>query len=279
MNQRNQIAKIYQQKQKNNKLYSEVRVACIAAMYTSLLDGKSLKRRIARIVGSNDDDAAIIVIVTMIMALYWRLRKQKLVYSNNYAEEIERSHILEESHSAAFKTQRKQIGEEKQAFIMSDIQANRLNDKWFYLCSSHTDSAEDHKPWQGKVYIDENCDDEKCLALAREYHMKTYQWVIAEPVWMVTRPNCRHYFKSLTYKEVKGKSYDDLVKEHNMHREIGDRPIMQTLKGGQDVEIVIKSYEERLKMHLAMYRVRPNEFLKSAINKDKLLLKKWKKNI
>jgi len=109
--------------------------------------------------------------------------------------------------------------------------------------------------------------------------MKSYQWVIGKPVWMVTRPNCRHYFKALTYEEVAGKSYQSLVKEYKMHRKIGNRPIMQTLKGGDNVQIVIKSYEERLRLHKAMYRARPNDFLQSAIEKDKILLKKWKNKI
>ena len=202
-------------------------------------------------------------------------RNRKLEGSNIIAEKIEKSHILEESHSVAYKIQRKQIGEEKEAFILSDIQANAMNKKWFYLCSSHADSAKDHVDYQGKIYIDDNCDDPKCLALARMYHMQSYQWVIGKPVWMVTRPNCRHYFKALTYNEVAGKSYESLIKEHKMHRKIGNRPLMQTLKGGEDINVVIKSYEERLRLHLSMNKARPNQFLQRAIDKDRILLKKW----
>ena len=213
----------------------------------------------------------------MILVMYKKLKKNK--GSNELAEAIERSHVLEESHSVGYKIQRKIIGEEKEAFIMSDIQANRLDKKYFYLCSSHADSAKDHAPWQGKIYIDANCDDEKSLALARKYHMRTYQWVTGKPVWMVTRPNCRHYFKSLSYNDIVGKSYESLVEEHKMHREIGDRPIMQTLRGGDNVQVVIKSYEERLKLHYQMYKARPNEFLRNAIQKDKFLLNKWKNRL
>lgn len=271
MSQKQELNKILNQQAKNNNYYSDIRIALIVALYTSLLDGYSLNKRIKRIIGDTND-AAILAMVALIIVLY---KKNKAKGSNAIAESIERNHILEESHSVAYKMQRKRIGDEKEAFIMSDLQANAMNKKWFYLCSSHSDSAKDHAPWQGKVYIDDNCDDERCLALAREYHMKSYQWVIGKPVWMVTRPNCRHYFKALTYNEVVGKSYDSLVKEHKMHRTIGDRPIMQTLRGGENIDVVIKSYEERLKLHLSMNRVRPNEFLKRAIDKDRLLLKKW----
>lgn len=250
---------------------SNIRIALITALYTSLLDGYSLKKRINRIIGDTDD-AAILAIVALILIMY---KKNKAKGSNNIAEYIEHKHVLEESHSVAYKIQRKEIGEQKEAFIMSDIQANRLDNKWFYLCSAHADSAKDHAPWQGKIYIDENCQDERCLALARKYHMKTYQWVIGKPVWMVTRPNCRHYFKSLSYNEIEGNSYENLVDKYNMRRQVGDRTVMQTLKGGEDIDIVIKSYEERLRLHLSMNRVRSNDFLRSAIQKDRILLKKW----
>ena len=253
-------------------------MALIAAMYASLLDKYSFDRRIKRII-KDSKDPAILKMVEYIKKQYKKIREQRLIGSLLLAAAIEKMHILEHSHTVAYEVQRRDIGKTKEAFIMSDIQANRTMNKWFYLCSSHTDSAEDHKPWQGKVYIDENCNDPKCLALANEYHMKSYQWVIGQPVWMVTRPNCRHYFKSLTYNEVAGNSYEDLIKKHNMHREIGDRSIMQTLKGGDNVEIVIKSYEERLRMHLAMNRIRPNQFLQRAIDKDRLLLKKWKNKL
>lgn len=213
----------------------------------------------------------------MIIAMYKKLKKTE--GSPAIAEAIERSHILEQTHSEGYKIQRRLIGEEKEAYIMSDIQYNAMHNRWFYLCSSHADSAKDHAPYQGKIYIDDNCKDEKCLALARQYQMKSYQWVIGKPVWMVTRPNCRHYFKALTYEEVAGKSYDSLVKEYKMHRKIGNRPIMQTLRGGDNVQVVIKSYEERLKLHMSMYKARPNDFLRSAIEKDKILLKKWKNKI
>lgn len=271
MSQKTQLNQILNQQTKNNNYYSNIRVALITALYLSLVDGGSLNKCIKRIIGDTDD-AAILAMVALILVMY---KKNKAKGSPAIAESIEHSHILEESHSVAYKVQRKTIGDEKEAFIMSDLQANAMNKKWFYLCSSHADSAKDHAPWQGKIYIDDNCDDPKCLALAREYHMKSYQWVIGKPVWMVTRPNCRHYFKALTYNEVVGKSYESLIKEYKMHRTIGDRPIMQTLRGGENVDVVIKSYEERLRLHVAMNKARPNEFLKNAINKDNLLLKKW----
>lgn len=271
MSQKIQLNQILNQQTKNNKYYSNIRIALIVALYTSLLDGGNINKRIKRIVGDHPDEV-VLAIIALILIMY---KNNKAKSSNDIAQNIEKSHILEESHSVGYKIQRKIIGEQKEAYILSELQANELNKRWFYLCSSHADSAKDHKPYQGKIYIDDNCDDPKCLALANEYHMKSYQWVIGKPVWMVTRPNCRHYFKALTYNEIVGKSYELLIKEYKMHRTIGDRPIMQTLKGGENIDIVIKNYEERLHLHLAMNKVRSNDFIRSAIQKDRLLLKKW----
>lgn len=197
-----------------------------------------------------------------------------------FAYLIHRSNVNEKLKSVTFEENRHAIGQEKEAYLMSDIQANRIQGKCFYLCSSHSDSAEDHKDYQGKLYIDENCNDKAALKYAKDHGIKSYQWVIGKPVYMVTRPNCRHYFKALSFEQVSNNTVKYLTNKYDMHRKIGDRPIMQTLSTkGQRVEIVIKSYEERLKLHQAMYKARPNEFLKSAIHKDNLLLQKWKKII
>lgn len=273
--QKTQLEKIYKNKSFDEKIYTAIRIALIAALYMSLLDEKSFNKRIKRIINKYGDDKAIMKMVSVIIAVYKQLNKRKFNNSVEIAEAINKKHLNENMHTVSFKEQRKQVGLEKQAFIMSDIQANRLNNKWFYLCSSHSDSAKDHKDYQGKVYIDENCDDYDCLMLANQYKMRSYQWVIGKPVWMVTRPNCRHYFRALSYEEVKGHSYKELIDKYNMHRKVGDRTVMQTLKGGEDIDIVIKAYHERLETHLAMNRVRPNDFIQRAIDKDRILLKKW----
>lgn len=82
----------------------------------------------------------------------------------------------------------------------------------FYICSKHKGCAEDHKEWEGKLYYDrfwrsKNPDIPKWLAdkiegfIARE-NLQTIQWVTHEPVWLGTRPYCKHYFEPVNVYKV-----------------------------------------------------------------------------
>ena len=166
----------------------------------------------------------------------------------------------------------------------------------FYLASQHKDSASDHEPWQGKMYVDEKWKSviqdkdlkEQIGKYIQENDVRTVQWVTGKPVWFITRPNCRHYFQSMTVEEVLTKSRTQLLKDHNMTRAIGNREYLQTIKHArnknwyQDVrnaEIILGKYQDRLKLHQDLYNARPNTLIKEAIAKDKMLIEKWKKFI
>ena len=82
----------------------------------------------------------------------------------------------------------------------------------FWACSKHENCANDHEAYQGKIYIDEkwksvtNPKDKRLISRIEDYikqnNIQTIQSVIDDPVWLTTRPNCRHRFKSLTAEEV-----------------------------------------------------------------------------
>lgn len=183
----------------------------------------------------------------------------------------------------------------KDKAIQDTFEENRYldNPKIFYLASQHRDSASDHKDYQGKVYIDEKwrnfVHNEQQIEDIRQYiiqhDVKTIQWVMGEPVWFITRPNCRHYFKALNVDDVLQNSRRRLLKEHNMTTAIGDREYLQTIKNSRDLplfdkkrnaQIMVEKYEERLKLHQDMYDSVKNEIIANAIKKDKMLIKKWK---
>lgn len=76
----------------------------------------------------------------------------------------------------------------------------------FYICSQHGNAAKDHAPYQGTVYVDrfwksvcKNANQPEFIIKAIEkyisrHNTKTIQWVMGPPVYMVTRPYCKHYF-------------------------------------------------------------------------------------
>lgn len=69
----------------------------------------------------------------------------------------------------------------------------------FFLCSEHYNCAKDHKPYQGKLYVDEgwrlHCPSEQVadiLGYIENRKIKTVQEVTGKPIWLCTRPYCRH---------------------------------------------------------------------------------------
>ena len=161
----------------------------------------------------------------------------------------------------------------------------------FYLTSEHLDSALDHKEYQGKIYIDEKWErlitDDFLKEMIKEFikknGTKTFQWVIGRPVWFITRPNCRHWFRQITIEQAFGESIEKMLKDYDMFSPIGHRRWVQTIPHStrkswykiENVKNIIEQYKERLKTHQAMYEQAPCEELKGAINKDKLLITKW----
>ena len=146
----------------------------------------------------------------------------------------------------------------------------------FYLCSSHVNPAKDHADWEGKVYVHEDWEervgaDQELSARIRAYiknhKIRTVQWVTGEPVWLVTRPNCKHYFIEVSPEEVLGSSVRKLLKEHDAYME-DEKEI--SYEYGQ-----YKDYYERLKMMSYLRDMFDAEELDKDIKRTKLLVRKW----
>ena len=162
----------------------------------------------------------------------------------------------------------------------------------FYLASSHGDCAIDHKNFQGKIYVDEKWEsiikEDELKKEIKKYinlhNVKTLQWVMDEPVWFITRPNCRHYIKPIPTEQVLSISVSDLLFNNKMEVAIGNRGVLQTISHDTkkewytkvNIQTTIDQYETRLKLHEDMYKLTKSEIVKNAIYKDKLLIKKWK---
>lgn len=162
----------------------------------------------------------------------------------------------------------------------------------FYLCSWHGDCAQDHVEWQGKLYYDrfwrrhvkDKPTQERVLDFIQNTGMMSLQWVTNKPVWLITRPNCRHYFEQVTIKEAFGKSTDELLDERGMKRQYGERGTNQTIRHStqegwytrENVINIIQKYKERLALHQRMYELQPSQTLEGYIEKDKRLIKKWR---
>ena len=147
----------------------------------------------------------------------------------------------------------------------------------FFLCSSHPKPAKDHAGWEGKVYYDEDwekkgewTDEEKSAirAYIRNHKLRTVQWVCGEPVYLVTRRNCKHYLKELPMEEVLHASARSLLRKHGMY-------MKDEIPASREV-LTYREYYNRLKIEESLHNTFPNEILAQDIKKDRKLLEKWR---
>lgn len=160
------------------------------------------------------------------------------------------------------------------------------NAKIFYLCSYHADCAEDHLDAQGKIYIDDRWES---LITNKElksqintyifYHnTKSVKYIVGAPVFLLTRPNCRHYFKALSTNEVLLNSEGNLLAKYKMISKEGSRsPLIQTKDFDGRKKEAIEFYSDRLAYHEYLKKKLNLKEIDFFITKDRILLSRWKK--
>lgn len=109
----------------------------------------------------------------------------------------------------------------------------------FFLCSNHYDSALDHAPYQGKVYVDRywrhkvsGTEYYAVSAYIKNHNTISIQEIMGAPVYMTTRPYCRHYFTPISTNQVLGSSTKKLLKDtgsnhYNSHPYTNERYIQE----------------------------------------------------
>lgn len=208
-------------------------------------------------------------------------------------EKLDKRKVFQKTNTVAYDVSKKYEADFKDEIIKLEIKRNRhyIIPRVFYLASSHNDCALDHLNYQGKIYIDEKWktiikDDElrkKVANYVSQNNVKTFQWVIGKPVWLITRPNCRHYVKSLDTLDVMGHSIAELTRNHKLHTVEGKKltktiwhPLDKKWYKEANIKDIIKKYEERLEYHKSLWDVKKSQPVKRAMEKDRLLIQKWK---
>lgn len=139
------------------------------------------------------------------------------------------------------------------------------NREHFALVSKHLDSAIDHIDFQGKLYLLTNDLQESELLLANKLGInKTLTSVMHDKPYLITRPNCRHYFITLSESDIGNKSVDTLLKENKMITKVGSR-VIKNLRNNTSIKL--NYYKE-------LYKVRRIPYLASRIKKLKELVEK-----
>ena len=135
----------------------------------------------------------------------------------------------------------------KRGFLDEYINSNRENDRWFYLSSAHGDCAPDHVNWQGKIYVDANA-PEDIIQYALKCKIYTIQWVTSDPVYFLTRPNCRHYFVGISEDDVKNHDENYLLKKYKAYRNSGYDaiPTISEKKDEKNMRKILHNIEKRI---------------------------------
>lgn len=104
-----------------------------------------------------------------------------------------------------------------------------LNDEnqIFFICSVHEKPAKDHADWQGRIYVDRfwRTKVDESLRRAVESYIKnhniyTVQEIMNAPVYLITRPNCKHFFIPLSTSEVLHKSVRKIREEIGYRKDL-----------------------------------------------------------
>ncbi len=97
----------------------------------------------------------------------------------------------------------------------------------FYITSFYGDCAKDHAAYQGKIYVDKDWEanaPKDRLDEIRNYisshNIMTVQEVMGAPVYLTTRPNCRHYFQYIDIDSVLGAKDKQAVRDLRTRRNL-----------------------------------------------------------
>lgn len=103
----------------------------------------------------------------------------------------------------------------------------------FYMCSEHKAPAKDHADYQGKLYYNRQWKrtdgtahvEEAVSTYIKEHKVKCLQDIIKAPVYLTTRPYCKHVFIPMNTVDVL--TADGDIKARNV---IQKRPRKQKYK-------------------------------------------------
>lgn len=205
------------------------------------------------------------------------LVQRRAVIYNSIRANIQNNDLIKEANSIMFSYENRLKHEELYGTEGLLAQGEEKKSP-FFLCSSHPNPAEDHAPYQGKLYYDEQWEDyvpaedaATIRAIIRNRRLSSIQYIVGAPVYLTTRRNCKHYFINVSVDEVAHSSARSLIRKHGMMME-DERPVPRKV-------LYYRHYYNRLKIEESLHKLVPNEKLALDIKKDKKLLDKWKSKL
>lgn len=146
---------------------------------------------------------------------------RKMKRSDSVQTDLEKDYNYSQVVKAARNVMRNRDLRKKQRAIRDDLNST---ENIFFVCSKHRKPAENHKDYQGKIYVDrfwrtklDSDMQKKVEAYIRNHKVLTVQYIMGEPVYMTTRPYCKHYFIPVNTSTVLNSSYKKVVESTGLH--------------------------------------------------------------
>ena len=151
------------------------------------------------------------------------------LYSNAYtvaraaqsSQDWKKRLAMRRSYDQILKSSRRVMKQQNLRMKKAGIRAMLQEEKnIFFVCSKHSSPAEDHKDYQGRIYVDRFW--RKKVSGSQYYSVQSYiknrnvmtvQEVMGAPVYMTTRPYCKHYFIPVATSTVLHQSEKKTVEE------------------------------------------------------------------
>ena len=148
----------------------------------------------------------------------------KVVRSARHDENWQRKISLRKTYDTVLKTARRVDRKKKLREKRHEVKKQLDNkDYIFYISSVHQKPADDHKDWQGVIFVDrfwrqkvKGTDYYAVLSYIKNHKTLTVQQIMKEPVYLTTRPNCKHYFIPLDTYTVLHTSQKNLAERHTV---------------------------------------------------------------
>lgn len=160
----------------------------------------------------------------------------------------------------------------------------------FYICSSHSDCANDHADYQGKVYYDETWQtytpesmQDDVAKYIRNNKLMTIQSVRDNKPFLCTRPNCRHTFKPITIDQALNNTNVELLNKFKMYKGKADSQKYKNLQMQRALERKVrKAKETRDNTIIELGNAKDQatkEMLENRLKREKSLVTKYQRQV
>ena len=158
-----------------------------------------------------------------IVKVAYDVAKKAKVYNSQAAQILSQRTVFDRIDIATRKVQAAVNLRRKRIQVRNELRND--NEIIFFLCSYHSNPAMDHKDYQGKIYVDRywrtkvnGVDYYKVASYIKNHNVETIQSIMGEPVYLTTRPYCKHYFTPVSTEAVLHSSAKSLLhKEGAFH--------------------------------------------------------------